>query len=37
MKIRGSVVNPKSSKYMCIDKSESENMHRKWYREHRYA
>jgi len=28
MKIRELVVNSKLSKYMCIDKSESENMHR---------
>jgi len=36
MEIRESVVNPKSSKYMYIDKSESENMYRKHYREHRH-
>jgi len=28
MKLRGTIVNPKSSKYMYIDKSESENMNR---------
>jgi len=29
--IKGTTVNLKSSKYMYIDKSESENMHRKQY------
>jgi len=29
MEIRESAVNPKLSKYMCIDKSESENIYRK--------
>ena len=28
-KIKGTIINPKSSKYMYIDKSESENMNRK--------
>ena len=29
--IKGTTVNPKSSKYMYIDKPELENMHKKWY------
>jgi len=37
MKIRESVVNLKPSKYMYIDKSESENMSRKQCQEHKYT
>jgi len=29
--IKGMTVNPKSRKYKYINKSESKNMHRKWY------
>ena len=36
-KIEGTRVNPQSIKYMYINKSESENMHRKRYGEHRYT
>ena len=35
--IKGTTVNPKSSKYMYINKSELINMHRKRYGEHRYT
>ena len=35
--IRKMTVNPRSSKYMYINKSESEDMHGKRYREHRYT
>jgi len=35
--IKGTIVDPKSSKYIYINKSESESMHRKWYGEHRYT
>jgi len=34
--IRGKTVNPKSSKYMCIDKSELKNMNRKRCRDLNY-
>jgi len=34
--IKEMTVNPRSSKYMYINKSESENMYGKWYKEHRH-
>jgi len=35
--IKGTTINLKSSKYMYIDKSESDSLHKKRYGEYRYT